>query len=88
MTWYGGPAGHRIRIYRDYNERPWVIIFDELQVVFLDGKPLGSVVRYPEERERTADAAKTTAEALARARWPRHPKTASSGQELDRDRLV
>lgn len=70
MTWYGGPAGHRIRIYRDYNERPWVIVFDELQVVFLDGKPLGSVVRYPEERERTADAAKTTAEALARARYP------------------
>ena len=55
---------HPIRIYKDDDERPWRVVFDSRPCIDAAGKPSGEV-RFPEARERTEDAAKHTAWALA-----------------------
>lgn len=61
IGWY---HKHPIRIYKDDDESPWRVVFDPRPGVDAVGKPAGEI-QFPETRERTADAAKSTAEALA-----------------------
>ena len=60
IGWY---HGHAIRIYRDENESPWRVVFEPRPCV--DELGVSGKIEFPEARERTADAAKHTAWALA-----------------------
>jgi hypothetical protein len=61
IGWY---HEHPIRIYKDDDESPWRVVFDPRPWVDeATGNP--AVIQFPEARERTADAAKHTAWALA-----------------------
>jgi hypothetical protein len=61
IGWY---HEHPIRIYKDDGESPWRVVFDPRPVVDAAGKA-SSEIQFPEARERTEDAAKHTAWALA-----------------------
>jgi hypothetical protein len=61
IGWY---HQHSIRIYRDDDETPWLVVFEPGPFVDALGNRVGEI-RFPEARERTADAAKHTAWALA-----------------------
>jgi hypothetical protein len=60
IGWY---HQHPIRIYRDDDPTPWRVAFEPRPGVDASGNPVE--IRFPEARERTADAAKHTAAALA-----------------------
>ena len=68
VGWY---SHHRIRIYKDDDECPWRVVFDPGRAVDAEGKQHYRL-DYPEARERTADAAKITAQALAQNAHLRH----------------
>jgi hypothetical protein len=60
IGWY---HQHPIRIYRDDDATTWRVVFEPRPGVDASGNPFE--IRFPEARERTADAAKHTAGALA-----------------------
>jgi hypothetical protein len=63
IGWY---HDHPIRIYKDGDESPWRVVFDPQPCVDeVTGEP--ARMQFLEARERTADAAKHTAWALALA---------------------
>ncbi|HTW64009.1 MAG TPA: hypothetical protein VME17_05300 [Bryobacteraceae bacterium] len=70
IGWYNN---HRIRIYEDKGEKPWLVVFDSHLVVDSNGNNIGTA-EHPEARERTADAAKTTATALAQNSYLAHTR--------------
>jgi len=61
IGWY---HEHPIRIYRDDDERPWLVVFEATPLTDASGNSLGEL-KYAEERERSLDGAKCTALALA-----------------------